>query len=310
MFNKFLGLLAWTGLWQPELVVLNGGTTTTTTTTTRVDLNTTDMVTTTSIFMQGLVDHFVSGDGQKVSYEALEQSTFYSQTLGEFGVLLQSTDPRQMTQPQRKAFFINLYNILTVHAILSRDPLPESTISVPNFWQRYAYKVGPFTLHLDHMEHGILRGNRAHPTTGTVMFPSGDPRSSLTLPLDTRIHGALNCGALSCPPLRSYSAASDTLEEELDGSLSVFCNKGVKVAGDGSLLVNSIFKWFRVDFASTEQQALRWLSGCVNNASLSQKLLDASLGKRSVSYEYDWTLNAMWVEKLEIPEVTSRGMKQ
>lgn len=52
----------------------------------------------------------------------------------------------------------DLYNILTIHAILIHEPMPESTISVPSFWQRYAYKVGPYTLHLDHMEHGILRG--------------------------------------------------------------------------------------------------------------------------------------------------------
>lgn len=62
----------------------------------------------------------------------------------------------------------------------------------------------------------------------------------------------------SCPPLRSYSSASDILEEQLDSALSGFCNRGVKVDSDGSsLVVNSIFKWFRVDFAPNEAQALR-----------------------------------------------------
>lgn len=62
----------------------------------------------------------------------------------------------------------------------------------------------------------------------------------------------------SCPPLRSYSDASDKLEEQLDAALSGFCNRGVKMDSDGrSLVVNSIFKWFRVDFAPNEAQALR-----------------------------------------------------
>lgn len=57
MFGNILrGLLAWTGLWQPELVVLNGDsptTITTTTTTNRIDFNATHVVATTSLFMQG-----------------------------------------------------------------------------------------------------------------------------------------------------------------------------------------------------------------------------------------------------------------
>lgn len=155
----------------------------------------------------------------------------------------------------------------------------------------------------------------------------------------------------SCPPLRSFSSASDKLEEQLDTALSVFCNRGVKVDSDGrNLVINSIFKWFRVDFASNEAKALRsvtiidllltffllytcqksvhlsvsvvqvqaevyttaflhhvavhscttfltpslrWLSECVNDVSLRQKLLEASQGRLSVTYDYDWTLNSV-----------------
>lgn len=55
-----------------------------------------------------MVDHFVSSDGQKVSYGVLEQSSFYRQTLPEFGVLLHNADPRLMTPAQRKSFFISI----------------------------------------------------------------------------------------------------------------------------------------------------------------------------------------------------------
>ncbi len=64
----------------------------------------------------------------------------------------------------------------------------------------------------------MLRCNKKHPTSGFVAFSASDPRLpfALPLPLDPRIHFALNCGAKSCPAIRAYhpthpSSAPSTL---------------------------------------------------------------------------------------------------
>ena len=49
---------------------------------------------------------------------------------------------------------------------------------------------------LDDMEHGILRCNKPHPSTGLCCFKESDPRLKYTMKvLDPRIHFALVCGA-------------------------------------------------------------------------------------------------------------------
>ncbi|XP_063849822.1 uncharacterized protein LOC135094032 isoform X1 [Scylla paramamosain] len=286
MWNRFLSFLAWAGLWEPSLIVFNRDSPVL-----RQPVNSTHIVDLTSDFMARLLEGYSVNDGKQLSYLALEKSVFYKQGFLELGALLRSADPLLMEPAERKTLFINVYNLLTIQAIVSRNPLPESTISVPNFWRRYAYQVGPYSLHLDDIEHGILRGNRPHPTSGTTMFLDDDPRLALTLPADHRIHGALNCGARSCPPLQAYY--TEQLDQQLDEGLNAFCNGSVKLLGDNSLIINSIFQWFRVDFGSTEASVLEWLAEQVTDDIITQALLQASNGQRRFSYNYDWTLNAV-----------------
>ncbi|MPC49440.1 hypothetical protein E2C01_043240 [Portunus trituberculatus] len=122
------------------------------------------------------------------------------------------------------------------------------------------------------------------------MFLDDDPRLALTLPADHRIHGALNCGARSCPPLQAYY--KEQLEQQLDEGLHTFCNSSVTLLDDNSLVINSIFQWFRVDFGSTEASVLEWLAEQVTDPTTTQALLQASRGQRHFRYSYDWTLNA------------------
>ena len=45
-----------------------------------------------------------------------------------------------------------------------------------------------------------------HPSAGKPEFELTDPRSEVSLTeVDPRVHFALNCGALSCPPIRIYT---------------------------------------------------------------------------------------------------------
>ncbi|XP_066985793.1 uncharacterized protein [Macrobrachium rosenbergii] len=286
MLGKILSFLAWAGLYRVPMTILNDNSPTPT----NLSVTPAQVADVTASFMEVLVDSFVSTDGKKVSYLALEQSPFYTKDFQDFRTLLKVVDPGKMSAEERKSFFINLYNILTIDALLNMPSLPRSTISVTKFWSRYGYKVGPYTLHLDDIEHGILRGNRPHPTTSAIMFEQNDPRLGLVLEPDHRIHSALNCGAMSCPRLNYYKVQG--LSSKLDSGMKDFCESAVSNVGGSSLILNSIFEWFSSDFASTEKLVMKFLSECVEDANKRKALAEAAEGRRRYTFHYDWALNA------------------
>jgi hypothetical protein len=96
-------------------------------------------------------------------------------------------------------------------------------------------------LSLNEIEHGILRANRASVTNPNPPFDvmtksTSDPAASVSLPsdpvlsklvlqkCDPRIHFALNCGALSCPPIRCYEEAK--IERQLDIATKSYLQSG------------------------------------------------------------------------------------
>ena len=96
--------------------------------------------------------------------------------------------------------------------------------------QTVKYDIGSHCYSLDDIEHGILRSNMMHPTSGAVAFKTGDERLSLAVPLaefDPRIHFALVCGAQSCPPIRVYKG--DNIAKGLSMATSTYLNQVIQV---------------------------------------------------------------------------------
>jgi tetratricopeptide (TPR) repeat protein len=162
-----------------------------------------------------------------------------------------------------KCFFMNLYNIIVVHGhvVLGR---PDSTIARGRFFMNAGYVVNGIEFTLDQIEHGILRCNGTTPgfykyvTRGGDTLRSGDPRLRFLVPLDPRIHFALNCGAYSCPSLALYTAA--TLNEALDLAAEEFVQNDLEVSVVRSTVtLSKIFNWYKADFPSPTRQLLGYL---------------------------------------------------
>jgi hypothetical protein len=188
------------------------------------------------------------------------------------------------------AFWINLYNALIIDAVIFYQ-VRGSILSKPSLFRRAAYDVAGTRFSADDIEHGILRGNRPHPTLLLRQFGASDPRRMMSIhPFDPRIHFALVCGAESCPPISFYQG--DLLDAQLDQAAGSFINGGGASINpsDGSLLLSRILKWYQADFGGTSgvlEIVMKYSKDeFVQRASLSESL--------KIRYsKYDWSVNSL-----------------
>ncbi len=186
------------------------------------------------------------------------------------------------------AWWINLYNALVIHAVVAFG-IRRSVWEDRGFFRRAAYVVAGQRMSADDIEHGVLRGNRAHPLFFIRQFPSDDPRLRWSLSPDPRVHFALVCASRSCPAIRLYTPAR--LGADLDRATGAFVNGGGVVVDPTTRTVSlsPIFRWYRVDFGG-RVGALRFILRYLRDSTARDVVRDP----RRVRYlSYDWTLNAL-----------------
>lgn len=185
---------------------------------------------------------------------------------------LAGLDVNGLTRKQQQAYWVNLYNALTIRLILDNPGVSSIRKIKDGFfsigpWDREIIEIDGETLTLNDIEHRILR-----PLYG-----------------DARVHFAVNCASLGCPNLapQAYTAAS--LDSMYEAGARAFINHPRGVAQDGKRLrLSSIFSWFEEDFGADRRAVLNWLS------QYAQPTLANTLKHWDgrVSYDYDWRLNA------------------
>lgn len=172
------------------------------------------------------------------------------------------------------AFWVNLYNLVTVDTVLDAypvDSIRDIDISPGLFangpWGAKLVMIHGEPLSLDDIEHRILR-------------PIWNQ--------DPRIHYAVNCAAIGCPNLAAEPFAPDNGEALLDAGARAYVNhpRGARWAGR-SLVVSSIYRWFDEDFGGTEAGVLDHLRRYA-----APDLADRLAGRRGYDRTaYDWALN-------------------
>eukprot|EP00731_Ephydatia_muelleri_P024961 Em0017g44a len=230
---------------------------------------------------------FMGGDGRSVDYGRLATSALFKQYAALTGHL-RTCAVATLSEPQRMAFFINVYNALTIHGLVSLSCLPGSVLEVQHFWKTTCYNISGMVFSLDDIEHGILR---APPSLSWVTQTLGG-----SFPLqscDPRVHFALVCGAKSCPAIQVYS--EDNLEQALTMAAQSFCGQEVHIfPPDMKVSVNKILQWYASDFGSSVDQILRNLS--LYLPEVTRVTLLAMMDKGPVTMEardYNWTLNKL-----------------
>jgi len=170
------------------------------------------------------------------------------------------------SEKEKRAYWINVYNIYTVKLILDNYPLKSvKDISkglpmVNSPWDLKFFKINDVEFDLNTIEHDILRTEFDEP----------------------RIHFAINCASKSCPKLRNEAYTAVSLDLQLEDQASAFINNPVKnVINEKHTKISKIFDWFQSDFMS-ETNVLGYIKKYNSNLDVSNK----------IEYiEYDWTLN-------------------
>lgn len=195
------------------------------------------------------------------------------QELARYIASLASRQPTRMMKREAKAYWINLYNALTVQTVLKHYPVAsirDIDISPGLFsngpWGAELLEVEGIAISLDDIEHRILR----------------------PIWRDPLVHYALNCAAVGCPQLRAEAYVPHRLEEQLDDSARTFINHPRALHfSDGALSVSSIYEWFMEDFGTTDGEVIGHIRG------YAEPELEMLLQRHSrISDDfYDWTLN-------------------
>lgn len=238
-----------------------------------------------------LVDILSTHSEPEVDYVAVSGDPRFEVFCRAVGAL-RTVDLAGMDMTSRAAFVLNLYNMAVLHAFASLG-VPRDQGGRLAFFNGVRYQLGggtSFSLH--DLESGILRGNRPPPYQLQRPFGNGDVRQAAVLPLDHRIHFALNCGAKACPPVRWYT--TERLDEELRLAATAWVEQDENVSVNEqsrTLYLSRVCKWYDSDFGGTRVHIANTLLAYANGAKAAQ-LSTLLKSKFTIRYlPYNWSVS-------------------
>jgi hypothetical protein len=171
-----------------------------------------------------------------VDYEALQRDPAQ---LDRYLQALADLSPQRFaswSEAEQIALLINAYNALTLRSIIDHDPIRPSIRAIPGVWKLRRHPLLGQRLTLDEIEHRILRREYNEP----------------------RIHAALVCAAISCPPLRREAFTGPQLERQLEDQTNRWLASAVGLRIDpaaATVAISQIFQWFAEDWPRADPNA-------------------------------------------------------
>jgi Protein of unknown function, DUF547 len=176
--------------------------------------------------------------GDRVDYAALKHGrAALDSVVAQFAEPGLDEEPR-WSRDQQLAFWINAYNLFTLRAIVDHYPIRSATFTlqprnsirqIDGVWTTLTWKAAGRVVTLDDIEHRILRPEFKEP----------------------RVHFAINCASVGCPPLAVDPYRPATLDAQLDEAAHRYLasDRGLRIEGT-MLRVTKILEWYGEDFVS------------------------------------------------------------
>jgi len=219
-----------------------------------------------AIYSQSIsADFFAKADGffkthvqnGKVNYADAKNS----QTLKELVATIENVNDSGASDLDKKAFYINAYNILVINAATQAYPL-ASVNDIPGFFDRKKHTVAGESTTLNKLEKEKL----------------------LKATNDARLHFVLVCGAIDCPPIVNFAYTPEKLNAQMEKQTQIALNNPafIKIAGN-EVQLSKIFQWYVGDFGGSQRSVIEFINKYRNSK--------ISAANKISYYEYDWTLN-------------------
>ena len=202
-----------------------------------------------------LLQKYVTSAGS-VNYSGLKQD---EKSLNRYlNELSKSKPDNSSNRNGTLAYWINAYNAFTLKLILDNYPLKSITeLNSGKPWDVQWIALGNKKYSLNNIENDIIR----------------------SVYKDARIHFALNCAAISCPPLLNKAFTSNNIEELLDTQTRNFINSQANDLSSTKIKLSKVFEWYKKDFGDVTIFINKYSKTKINSNAL-------------ISYkEYNWNLN-------------------
>jgi len=213
-------------------------------------------------FDHGLLDGLLKAhvQGYAVDYAGLMAD---EATLDAYLAALGEADFDGLSRDDKLALLINAYNAFTLRLILDHQPLDSiKDIPAAERWDAERWVVAGRTLSLTQLEHEELRAKFIEP----------------------RVHFAINCASVGCPPLRAEAYVAARLDEQLEEQSLRMHQDELWLTLDGQTVhLTPLYLWYQNDFVQVAGSPLAFA------ARYRPELAD---GDWTVTWkDYDWRLN-------------------
>lgn len=218
--------------------------------------------------VRGMVDY------PAITGELDQRLDVYLDAVARFGP--KSNPEAFPTSEERLAYYLNAYNAIMIRLWLNsgaREADPNDSVQWLTWFTVNQWKIDNRTMSLDYLEQRLIR-------------PTFE---------EARVHAALVCGAVDCPPLRDEPYVGERLDEQLDDQMLQWLhdpsNDGLRITDDGRVYLSAIFGWYRDDFRPTGGLAAAIEQYLNDSDPRKAPALDAINNNKVKFMGYDWTIN-------------------
>jgi hypothetical protein len=218
-----------------------------------------------------LLEAYVNDDTARVDYAGLKAD---QAKLDAYLDQIESTDLEGLGDDESLALLINAYNAFTLKLIVENYPEVDSIKDIDSPWKAKRWVLGGHKVSLNDLEHGLIR----------------------PLYKDSRIHFAVNCASVGCPPLADSPYTGDKIDEQLDRAArrTLGDQRYARVQGEKLMLTN-VMNWYRSDFLSDKftphSDTLPGYAARYADKDVKALVKDKG-GEPAVGFiDYDWSLN-------------------
>ena len=223
-----------------------------------------------SKFDQTLKDYV--DDKGLVDYNSIASDKGFS----EYMQSLQTVRVEELSRDGQLAFWINAYNAVTIDKVIKTKPKKSVRETfVPGVWTGTKFftsrehVVAGKTLSQDDIEHEILRKQFKDP----------------------RIHFAIICASMGCPPLPRIAYTEENVQARLEEETRKYVNspRGTRIdRAENTLFLSKLFDWFATDFIEKSGSVTGLMRPYLNDEVRTFLERDPM-----ISYlDYNWALNA------------------